>query len=103
MIAHGQLGVILGAARLAVRYANGVRTIRGWSAHATANNELIVTTDSPGISCRFRISGNVLEIATTSFQSVLLARAPAPASRIAARLLDRRTTRGVGRYRRSKE
>ncbi|MBZ5592997.1 MAG: alpha-galactosidase [Acidobacteriia bacterium] len=68
---------------------NGVQATHGWSARTTANNELDIKTDSPGSSWRFRIAGTVLEISTTSFQSVMLASAPAPASRVVARLLDR--------------
>ncbi|HVP47688.1 MAG TPA: alpha-galactosidase [Bryobacteraceae bacterium] len=88
-IEHGQLGVILNSARLAVRDGSATRVAQRWSAHTGGNNELLINTGSPNTSWRFRITGNDLEISTTSFQGVITASAPASASRVAARLVDR--------------
>jgi len=88
-IEHGQLGIILNSARLAVRDGSATLVAQRWSAHTGGNNELLINTGNPNTSWCFRITGNDLEISTTSFQGVIMASAPASASRVAVRLLDR--------------
>ncbi|HZU28113.1 MAG TPA: alpha-galactosidase [Bryobacteraceae bacterium] len=81
------LGTVLRDVRLCVRSDQGVRPAGSWTAKE-AGGSLLINADGPRIAWRFTASADALTISSTSFESAITAEAPAPPSRVPARLLD---------------
>src|SRR5579884_4288872 len=87
-IEYGALGPVLRSIRLCVRDTKGLHPVGAWTAREGGGGMLMVRTENPRMGWEFKVSGDVLSISSTSFESALTAEAPSPASRILVRLLD---------------
>ncbi|HLH02658.1 MAG TPA: alpha-galactosidase [Bryobacteraceae bacterium] len=88
VISHAAFGVLLENGHLALHDPAGTRDLHNWAARVEGP-ELLLKTADPESSWRFRVSGDALEISSTSFDAELLGNCPDPQDKIAARLLDR--------------
>ena len=86
-IAHERLGPVLRNIRL----ARGTEAVTGWAAER-AHDQLLIRVSQPSMAWRFEPGPDTLTISSTSYDAQLTAAAPAPLSRIPARLLDREGT-----------
>ena len=87
-ISYDKLGTIIKNARLSLGGEHGLRQFKKWSVEKQGEKELFIRTTQPPTGWQLNLGPNTLEISSTSAEGVLAAEAPAPASRIVARLLD---------------
>ncbi|MGH9396938.1 MAG: glycoside hydrolase family 36 protein [Terriglobia bacterium] len=87
-ISHAGLGAVLEHVRLNVRCRRGVVPLKKWFVTIKGQDQLSIRTLAPHSRWLFKPSPTALIISTTSSDAVLTAEAPAPSSRIVARLLD---------------
>src|SRR6202012_89382 len=87
-IANKGLGVILQNVRINLDSEHALHPLTGWSVEQTNQSLLTIRTSHPIAAFAFEVSGSVLKISSTYSNAVLTAQAPAPLSRIPARLLD---------------
>jgi hypothetical protein len=87
-ISYDKLGIILKNVRLNLPQERGLHQFKNWSVEKKGDNELSIKTTQPPTRWELKLGPNDLEISSTTTEGVLSAEAPAPASRIVARLLD---------------
>ena len=87
-IAHERLGPVLRNVHL----ARGTEAVTGWTAERSGQDQLLIRVSQPAMAWRFEPGPDTLTISSTSYDAQLTATAPAPISRIPARLLDREGT-----------
>src|SRR5436305_3492414 len=83
-IEHDRLGTVLGDVRLSV----GSQPVGEWSAAASPEGVLSIRTEHPRGAWQFEPASNSLVISSTASNAELTGTAPAPETRIVARLLD---------------
>ena len=88
-VAHERLGPVLRNVRLARR---GTEAETGWAAERSGQDQLLIRSSRPMMAWRFKPGPDTLTISSTSYDAQLTATAPAPLTRIPARLLDREGT-----------
>jgi len=81
------LGVLLQNAHLYLNSPNGRHELKPWQAQGK-DGQLTIRTSEPGTGWSLELGENSLTISSTEFDAELIADAPAPASRIIARLID---------------
>lgn len=87
-VAHEGLGDVLRGVRLNLTSHQGFTVLAPWTAEKIGPSRLLLKTAQPRGAWRFDLEGNTLIISCTWDEAVLTARAPAPADRLVARLLD---------------
>ncbi len=87
-IAQGSLGILLENVRINVSDRDALVPLTGWTAEQTGPSRVTIHTAHPMTAWLFDISQNMLKVSSTASNSVLTAEAPAPISRIPARVLD---------------
>lgn len=85
------LGVLLEGGKLWTRDDGKLQPVLGWTTRAEAD-ALIIQCSHPKMMWRFRVSGDTLQISTTSYDGVVTADVPSMNDRIVARLIDRQGT-----------
>ncbi len=86
-VKSGTLGVLLQNAHLYVNSPNGRHELKGWQAQGNGGQLNIKTTEPPS-AWSFEVAENRLTISSTEYDAELIADAPAPPTRIIARLMD---------------
>jgi hypothetical protein len=87
-ISQKDLGIVLQDVRLNLGDQSAIKPLTGWSVEQTGQSQLSIHTAHPMTAWNFEISRNMLKISSTATNAVLTATAPAPSSRIPARVLD---------------
>jgi Melibiase len=87
-VAHEALGDVLTEVRLNTPSDQGLRVLSPWTAEKATSRMLLVKTVQPRTMWRFELKADSLAVSSTVDEAVLTARAPAPADRLVARLLD---------------
>src|SRR5208337_4150147 len=87
-ISHETLGTVLTDVRLSLRGERGLNPLETWSVERKGQNQLSIRTVKPTTGWVVELGPNTLKISSTSTDAVLTANAPAPTSRIVARVLD---------------
>ena len=64
------------------------RSLRDWAVTKNGDNQLVLTTEHPASAWIFELNPDNILISATSAGLYLTAKAPAPAGRVVARLLD---------------
>src|SRR6266581_5242556 len=86
-VKSGTLGVLLQNAHLYVNSPNGRHELKGWQAQGN-DGQLNIKTTEPPSAWSFEVAENRLTISSTEYDAELIADAPAPPTRIIARLMD---------------
>src|SRR5580765_4873179 len=81
------LGDLLQNAHLYINSPSGRHELKHWQAQGK-DGQLTIRTSEPGTGWSLELGENSLTISSTEFDAELIADAPAPASRIIARLID---------------
>src|SRR5262245_49712835 len=81
------LGVLLQNVHLFVNAANGRQELKEWHAQEK-DGQLQIRTSEPPTGWSFDLGENTLTISSTEYDAELIADAPAPPTRIIARLMD---------------
>ena len=89
-IAHDRLGTVVRDARPSLEGDHGPRSWPGWSVEKKGTRQLLVRTTEPRTTWVFDLGRDALTLSSTSTAAVLTGKAPAPADRVVARLLDPR-------------
>lgn len=89
-VMHDGLGTVMKDVRLNLQSSQNVSQLKNWVVERKSQNILFIKTDHPSSGWLFKLEPNVLEILSTSTAAVLTAEAPAPATRMVARLIDPR-------------
>jgi hypothetical protein len=87
-MSHDRLGAVLQNARLNLQGERGLVPWASWSAERTGTRQLLLRTAAPSTVWIVEPGADALRISSTSTRAVLTAKAPAPADRVVARLLD---------------
>jgi hypothetical protein len=87
-VSHETLGVLLMEARLNLRGERGLKPLPNWSVEKADGNQVSIETANPPSAWLIELLPSALKISCTSTDAVLTAQAPAPPSRIVARLMD---------------
>jgi hypothetical protein len=85
-VEHERLGPVLRKVRLGLR---GTEVVTGWTAERRGQDQLLIRSSRPVMAWRFEPGPDALTISSTSYDAQLTATAPAPLTRIPARLIDR--------------
>ena len=87
-ISQQNLGLVLRNVRINLKAQNTIVPLAKWSVQQTSQSQVIIRTAHPMSVWNFDISHDLLKISSTATNSVLTGEAPAPLSRIPARILD---------------
>ena len=87
-ISQQNLGELLRNVRINLQEQNTILPLANWSVQQTSQSQVTLRTARPMTVWIFDISHDLLKISSTATNSVLTAEAPAPLSRIPARILD---------------
>jgi Melibiase/Alpha galactosidase C-terminal beta sandwich domain len=87
-VANQSLSVILQNVRINLESEHALHPVTNWSIEQTNQSLLTIRTTHPIAAFAFQVSGPLLKISSTYSNAVLSAQAPAPLSRIPARLMD---------------
>jgi hypothetical protein len=85
---HDKLGTVLNDVRLNLPGERGLRRLTNWSVEKSGQNQLSIRTGEPATRWVIELESSALKFSCTGADAVITANAPAPASRIVARLLD---------------
>jgi hypothetical protein len=88
-VAHERLGPVLRDGHLGLRSTGAVMR---WTAEPNGEGQLLIRSSNPPVSWGIELGADALTVTSTSNDALLSARAPAPPTRIPARLLDRTGT-----------
>jgi hypothetical protein len=86
-IKDSNLGVLLQNAHLFVNSPNGRHELRAWQVQGKGG-QLTIRTSEPDTGWSLEVGENTLTISSTEYDAELIADAPAPPTRILARLMD---------------
>ncbi len=99
-VSKDSLGILLRDIRFFRKQSEGLSELKGWSVEVEGANQLQISTTQPRSTWVFKVENDILRIATTEPEGVILAKAPASPDRVVARLMDDRGTpvdwRGTG-------
>jgi hypothetical protein len=91
-ISHDVLGSVLEDVRLGIRNSEEINELSGWTVRVDKDERLLIETRNPQTMWIITPGQDSLLISSTQPNAVLQAEAPAPASRIVARLIDTQGT-----------
>jgi hypothetical protein len=84
----GKLGSLIREGKLSIRDGDKLEPATGWTVRA-GDKVVEIETSSPHMGWKLSVSGDVLQISSTDYRSVVTADVPSTVDRIYARLMDR--------------